>query len=89
MFRSLRFNKSIMKVSKKVIKFTDKSCHALLNNFLLALLRTQQSYQSTHPLHKHKPLRTFPVFCSGRNEFYNQNIPHCILLSLIIYFTFL
>ena len=85
MSRPLRFNKSIIKVSKKIRKFTDKLCRLLLNNFLWLLLRTQQSYQSTHPLHKHEQLRTFPVFCSGRNKFYNQNIPHCILLGLIIY----
>ena len=78
-------NNGIIKVSKKVTKFTDKSGRVLLSNFLLELLRSQRSYQSTHNFQKHEQLCTFPVFSSGRNEFYNQKIPHCILLSLIIY----
>ena len=78
-------NNGIIKVNKNVRKFTDKSDRVLLNNFLLSLLRTQQLCQSTHPLHKHEQLRTFPVFCFNPNEFYDQNIPHCKLLDLIIY----
>ena len=42
-------NNVIIKVNKKVRKFRDKSGRVLLNNFLLALLRTQRSYQSTYP----------------------------------------
>ena len=33
-------NNGITKVNKKERKFTDKSGHVLLNNFLLALLQT-------------------------------------------------
>ena len=87
MFRPLKKsikNNGIIKVNKKVRKFADKSGRVLLNNFLLPLLRTQRSCQSTHPLHKHEQLRAFPVFRSGRSEFYGQNIPHCRLLGLII-----
>ena len=37
-------NNVIVKVKKKVRKFTDKSGRVLLNNFLLPLLRTQPSH---------------------------------------------
>ena len=50
-------------------KVRNLSARVLLNNFLLALLQTQRSYQSTHPLHKHERLRAFSVFRSGSNEF--------------------
>ena len=78
-------NNGIIKVNKKVRKFRDKPGHVFLRNFVLVLLRTQRSYQSTHPLHKHEQLRTFPVFRFGHNEFYDQNILHFRLLGLIIY----
>ena len=47
-------NNGITKVNKKERKFTDKFGRVLLNNFLLTLLQTRRSYQSTHPLHKHE-----------------------------------
>ena len=75
-------NNDITKVNKKEGKFTDKSGRVLLNNFLSALLRAQLSYQSTHSLRSYEQHRTFPVLCSGRNEFYDLNIPHCRLLGL-------
>ena len=78
-------NNSITKLNIKEGKCTDKSGRVLLNKFLLALLWTQRSCQSTHPLHKHEQHRTLPVFRSGRNEFYDRNIPYCRLLGLIIY----
>ena len=91
----------MMKVNKKVINFKNKSGGVLLRVFcvnvsvflcffffffvLLALLRTLQSCQSTYSLHKHEQLYTFPVFCSGHNDVYDQNVLHCRLLGLIIY----
>ena len=57
----------------------------LLNNFLLALLQTWRSYQSTHPVHKHEQHRTFPAFHFVRNKFYDRNISHSILLGWMIY----
>ena len=81
--RSIK-NNGIIKAKKKVKKFTNKSGLVLLNNFLLSLSRTQRSYHSTHPLHKHEQLRAFPVFRYGRNELYDQNIPYYKLLGLII-----
>ena len=78
-------NNGITRMKKKVRNFTNKSGRVLLNNFLLALLHTQRSYQITHPLHDHEQLSAFSVFHSGSNEFYDQNILHCRLLDLIIY----
>ena len=77
-------NKGIIKVNKKVRKVTDKSGCVLLKDFLLLLLGTQRSYWSNHPLHKYKQLRGFPVFRSGCNELYDQNILPCRLLGLVI-----
>ena len=57
----------------------------MLNNFLLALLQTRRSHQSTHPFHKHEQHRTFPVFRSGCNDFYDRNIPNCRLLGWMNY----
>ena len=77
-------NNGIIKVNKKIRKVTDKSGHVLLKNSLLPLLWIQRSCKSTHPLQKQEQFRGFSVFCSGRNEFYDQNILHCRLLDLII-----
>ena len=74
-------------MNNKEGKFTDKSGLVLSNNLLSALLRIQRSYQSTHSLRKHEQHRTFPVFHSGRNEFYDQNILYCRLLGLSLVLT--
>ena len=85
----------MIRVNKKVRKFRYKSGRVLLRAFcvivsdffvcychcfLLVLLRTQRSFQSTHHLHKHEQVRTAPAFRSGRND---RNILHCRLLGLI------
>ena len=72
-------------MNKEVIKIRDKYGRVLLKSFLLALLRAQRSYKNTHPLHKHEQLCTFPVLRFSRNEYFDQNILYCRLLSLITY----
>ena len=62
-------------MKKKVRKFTDKPGQINLFYFHWCKL---------NPLHKHEQLRGFPVFRSGRHEFYDQNIPHYRLMGLII-----
>ena len=82
--KSINHN-GIIKVNKKLRVFTDKSARVLFKKFLLTFLQTQRPYQTTHPLHKHEQLLTFSVFRSLRNESFDQNIPYCRLLGLIIY----